>query len=109
MTQFQELLSYMNSNLVIYYFSVPILLLNLFKLVKSSTHDKKITIIDIIISLFMVIGVVSGLIFQGALLDISNESTNPWVVKLIVIGIIDLVLFLIQFIFLLKNSHNHYK
>jgi len=104
LTQFHELFSYMHLNFSIYYLSVPIFLVNLFKLLRNSSLDKKAIVIDLVIDFLLLAGVVGGLVFQGALLDMTNESTNPWVARLLAIGMIDFVLFLVQLIFVMKKT-----
>jgi len=103
--QFQELMSYYHLDFIVYYCIALIFVINTFKIVKlvQKTQSKYLFPYDILISVILIFATLAGLIFQGALTDIYLNQKNIWVYRLFVIFGVEVVLFIIQLIFIIKN------
>ncbi|WP_129599859.1 hypothetical protein [Anaerophilus nitritogenes] len=110
---FEELMHYYHWSFYAYYFLVLIVFVNCIKAIVSFRAIKKckasnisLSYMDLIVSILAGIGLIYGMIFQGVLSDISSKHSKIWGDKMIVLCIVAFVLFIIQWIFILKNKNN---
>lgn len=114
----KELMSYYYFEFNVYYLLGAIMLINTIKAakdyisIKKNNTDKiqsfKASYFDLITSILIMLGLGSGLLFQGALADISSEYSQIWISKMIIIAVISFVLFIVQLIlYLFINKYKH--
>jgi hypothetical protein len=108
----KELMSYYYFEFNINYILLAIIVLNTIKLIKDYLSIKKniengyfkfsTNYFDLVISTLAILGLWSGLMFQGVLSDISIQYSNIWLTKRIVISAISIVLYITQIILHLR-------
>lgn len=106
---FEELMFYYNIDFMVYYILVLIVFINCIKSIVNFMQVKKgkeskihSNNVDLIISILCGIGLAYGNIFQGVLSDISQNYSHIWGPKLVVLSLMALILFIVQFVFALK-------
>ncbi|NEU05703.1 hypothetical protein [Clostridium senegalense] len=105
----KDIMSYFYFEFNINYVLGAIMLVNTIKIIKDYTsirksnseifHNIKSSYYDLIISSFVMIGLYNGVMFQGVIADISSEYSQLWITKMMIVGIVSFVLFIIQLIF----------
>jgi hypothetical protein len=106
---FEELMSYYYFEFNVHYFLGAIILINTIKVTKDYINVRtnnnfkiikfKSSYFDLITSIFVMLGLCSGAMFQGVLSDISTEYSQIWTGKMIIIFITSFILLIMQLVF----------
>lgn len=106
---FEELMYYFDIQFSVYYILTLIVAMNCIKVVVNYVFIRKgkkakfsSSVFDLITSMLAGIGLGTGMLFQGVLADVSFKHFEIWGDKLLLLCIVSLVLFIIQFIFVFK-------
>lgn len=110
---FEELMQYYHWDFYVYYFLVLIVFINCIKSIlnfisikKGKSSNLTSGYIDLIVSVIAGMGLICGMFFQGILSDISSKYSEIWGSKMLILCIVAFILFIVQFIFVLRNKKN---
>ena len=105
-TQFGELMQYYHLDFAIYYLTVAAMLLNSLKIaLYGRGMDKRALCFDLAVGAVLLAGVVCGLVFQGALLDIAQSPGDGWLGKAVLVFAADAAMLLFQACLAWRAAH----
>lgn len=96
-----QTMMYYHMEFYVYFVTFIIMALQTIKAVVQTSKKNelgKTYYLDLIIGGFIITSNIGGMIFQGALLDISQGAFSMWLTRLFIIAILNFVLFIVQLI-----------
>ena len=109
---FEELMHYYHINFNVYHILVLIVLVNCIKAIVIFYSLKKQKVsngfssnTDLLSSILAGMGLGTGMAFNGVIADISSKYFKIWGSKMLVLSLVALILFIIQFIYIQKSKN----
>ena len=109
---FEELMHYYHISFNVYHILVLIVLVNCIKAIVIFYSLKKQKVsngfssnTDLLSSILAGMGLGTGMAFNGVIADISSKYFKIWGSKMLVLSLVALILFIIQFIYIQKSKN----